>query len=326
MHLNHLKYKAVVELSMSLQEPLHIGSGDFGARRALLRLNNHVVIPSSTWKGALRSIAENLARSMVESLTGLERLAILCYSEENRGIMYEWDDKHVGKYLNGLDIETFRREYERTRASFKENLLDQLRKYKQGQTLNYLGEELLTMLDIGYSPETIEEADETKLTKMFEDYLASKCPIGSLFGNSVLSGKVRIMDTILNHVTTDERPGVGINRKSGKAQDNALYFTETVSAGTEVKLRLIADNLYHGKTDAKIFAGILEWIKEIGLNVGGRKSAGLGLMELRSCRIWMWQLGVGEDAYGDVLAHPFKKINHLGINQYLSWLKVGKIE
>lgn len=314
-----------------MAEPLHIGSGEFGAGRGLLRFDGNVVIPASTWKGAFRNIAELLARSMVSVLSGVERLAVLCYAEGPGGVGYRWDERHIAKFTGGLDVENLRTEYNRTRKVFVENLRSQLQSFS-ASSLGSWGEELSMMVDIGYRlfPREGEDdrivaglkiKDEDVVSKLFEDYLACRCPIGSLLGNGVLSGKLRFMDTVLGSVGVEERPGVGIDRKSGRAQEDVLYFTEVVPAGTEARLMLVADNLSPGQTDSRLFAGVLEWLKELGLQIGGRKSVGLGLMELRDARFWVWELGKGKDVYGAVLADPFKQAGSLDINQAVSWLR-----
>jgi len=331
MHLNQLRHKLIAELTLVLREPLHIGSGEFGARRTLLRLSGRLVIPASTWKGALRNIAEIIARNMFSSLSGLERITVLCYSEETSGIRYRWDDEHAKRFLDDVEVGRMRDEYYRARDGFVENLLSQVESLTSASSIHGLGEELLTMLDLGYRLYSEQElgriiqrlrrGDDETVSRMFEDYLSSKCPIGSLFGNGALAGKVRPMDTVLGSKYVEERPGVGINRKSGKVEWDVLYFTEVVPAGTEVRLKIVADNLFPGQTDSRLFAGVLEWIRELGLNIGGRKSVGLGLLELRDSRIWVWELGRGRDTWGEALANPFKNLDPLDVRQAVSWLR-----
>jgi CRISPR/Cas system CSM-associated protein Csm3 (group 7 of RAMP superfamily) len=110
--------------------------------------------------------------------------------------------------------------------------------------------------------------------RMAEEYLAVNCPLGKLYGNRVFAGKLRFCDSIVSTksgTAVGRRPGIGIDRRSGKVMENLLYFTETISKGESIRLIIVADNLLKGQEDSKILGLTLKTIKTLGLQIGGRK-------------------------------------------------------
>jgi len=322
MHLNSLRYKTVAVFTFRVRNPLHIGTGEFGAVKRILRIGDGVLIPSSTWKGAIRNVAEKLARGMIAQLGGLERLALACYREESGEIRYELDRGHLERLFGHERAALIEEEYRRAREEFKRILREQLEIYFRGDGLDGIGNELRTLLDIGYRPEDLTDHRRFQLDEAFAEYLAYHCPIGRLFGNRVLSGKVRPQDTLLMPERIELKPGVGIDRRSGKVSEGHLRFLETIPPGTEVKLTLVADNLFPGDADSRLMAGVLEWIKDLGLQIGAGKSTGLGLLELESGEVWHWELGGDADSRGAVLANPFRSgLRPMDVKAFVSLLR-----
>lgn len=330
MHLNALRYKAVAVLTFRLRDPLHIGTGEFGAVRRILRVGDGALIPSSTWKGALRSVAERLARSMLDELTGLERLALACYRESTGGTAYSFDEEHLRRAFGQQTAARMEEEYRRAKGEFARNLRGQVEAYLRGEGLDGVGRELRTLLDIGYRPEELAKFrtsfdEDDRIDEVFAEYLACWCPIGRLFGNRVLAGKVRVLDTLLVPDRVDLKPGVAIDRRTGTVSERRLRFLETIPPGTEVRLTFVADNLVPGEADSRLMAGVLEWIVSLGLQIGAGKSTGLGLLELERGQVWHWELRKGSDLRGTVLANPFKsEVPPLDVREFASLLRSGR--
>ena len=255
-HLNPLRYKIIGELTFILKSPLNIGSGGQELVRECLRLpDGRLIIPSTTWKGAFRYLSELIARN--SSFNGYAGLAVKSYVEGKSGIKYD-----------GELFERFVMDFYELLKSNDEKIHSLLR-------------------ELGYKEKDVQDAlrkfslnDLKQLRKMAEDYLAIHCPIGKLYGNSVLASKIRFLDTFIDSVT-EYKPGVGIDRMTGKAREGVLYRINVIPAGLEVKLRIIVDNLIPGEEDSKLFASTLELIKSIDLSIGSRKSVGLGLLGLK---------------------------------------------
>lgn len=288
MHLNHLVNKLVGELVFELETPLHVGAGGFGAMRSMLRVGGRVVIPASTFKGAFRWVAEVVAKSMMGSLHGYERVALKCYQETDKGIVYA---KRSGDP-----------DYEEGYRSFVKALREQVR------VGDLRGVELATLLDLGYGEDELREdvLESDVGYELFGDFLAANCPVGRLMGNGVLAGKFRVFDVFLDVLAVHIRPGVGIERSTGKAKGDVLRFTEVVPPGERIRMRVVADNLLPGESDSRVFAGVLEWVGKLGLQLGAGKSTGLGLLRLVGQRFWFIKLGDGSDRRGVFLANPFK--------------------
>lgn len=299
VHLNPLEYKAIGLLDFEVCSSLHIGKGEEDARREFLRLpTGELVVPSSTWKGAFRSISEHLAKSM--KFNGLAALAVELYSEDKRGITYRSDKNKFEKFVD--------------------DFVKTLRGIPSGGMNT---EELVAVMkDLGYTEDDLQEVKERGLEAlenlarvMAESYLAINCPIGRLYGNFTIAGKVRFFDSIFN-ASTHFRPGIGIERLSGKVEENVLYFSEIVSFET-LRLTLIADNLLPGEDDSKLFANTLETIKLMGISIGGRKSVGMGHLRLSNGAFYIVDLRKDGNL---AIGNPFRKGKKFDLEAFISWI------
>jgi CRISPR/Cas system CSM-associated protein Csm3 (group 7 of RAMP superfamily) len=253
----------LVKFIFEAETPVSVGSGGEEVLRQVLRIGHWIVIPSTTWKGAFRAIAERLAKTM--ELDGLERLAVKLYRETQKGIVYTPQD-------TDQDWETYLSEFKSAvNGNPIQNPQYVLKPQEVTQFLN----------DVYVDIEEIKKA-KNGYEKMAEGYLAYNCPIGRLFGNHVLAGKVRFMDTIIDVKQTHFRPGIGIDRRTGKVREGILYYIESIPSKTEISLRIVADNLVSGETDTTLFNNILDYIQKLGLQIGTRKTAGMGLLSLKN--------------------------------------------
>jgi CRISPR/Cas system CSM-associated protein Csm3 (group 7 of RAMP superfamily) len=252
-----------VKFIFEAETPVSVGVGGEEVLRQVLRIGHWIVIPSTTWKGAFRAIAERLAKTM--ELDGLERLAVKLYRETQKRIVYTPRD-------TDQDWETYLSEFKSVvNGNPIQNPQYVLKPQEVTQFLN----------DVYVDIEEVKKAKDG-YEKMAEGYLAYNCPIGRLFGNHVLAGKVRFMDTIIDVMQTHFRPGIGIDRKTGKVREGILYYIESIPSKTEISLRIVADNLVSGETDTTLFNNILDYIQKLGLQISTRKTAGMGLLSLKN--------------------------------------------
>jgi CRISPR/Cas system CSM-associated protein Csm3 (group 7 of RAMP superfamily) len=262
LHLNPLHRKLLVKFIFEAETPVSVGVGGEEVLRQVLRIGHWIVIPSTTWKGAFRAIAERLAKTM--ELDGLERLAVKLYRETQKRIVYTPRD-------TDQDWETYLSEFKSVvNGNPIQNPQYVLKPQEVTQFLN----------DVYVDIEEVKKAKDG-YEKMAEGYLAYNCPIGRLFGNHVLAGKVRFMDTIIDVKQTHFRPGIGIDRRTGKVREGILYYMESIPTKTEIPLALIADNLVPGENDTVLFRLTLDYVEKIGLQIGAGKSRGLGLLMLK---------------------------------------------
>ena len=305
-HLNPLEYKAIGILEFEIETPLHIGTGTTEMRRAFVRIpgNGGFLIPSSTWKGAFRSISERIAKSM-DFRDKLAGLAVKLFKEEPRAT-YEVDERFCNEVINVLRGDT-------------------------SNIIPYSSKDLIEVAaEIGFTLEEISEvksrgfgARDNLLYRLSESILAIHCPIGKLYGNAVLAGKLRFLDTILkpeaSKIILHERPGVAIDRYSGRVREEALFILESI-IGERVKLKIIADNLAPGAEDSKLFALTLEAIDNFGLNLGARKSAGMGWLKLNNEASYWHIINLKDDESGAKIGNPFKHVEKRSIKEFLKWL------
>lgn len=305
-HLNPLEHKAIGLLEFKIKSPLNIGIGATDVRRAFIKVpkDRGFLIPSSTWKGAFRSVSERIAKSM-DFRDKLVELAVKSFEEEFKAA-YKVDEKFCNEVLNVL----------RGGAS---------------TIIPYSGEDLIEVAgEIGF---TLEEVGEIKergfgtrdnlLYRLSESILAFHCPIGKLYGNHVLAGKLRFLDTILrlgnDGITLHERPGVAIDRRSDRVRGGALFILESI-IGEKVRLRIVADNLIPGAEDSRLFALTLEAIENFGLSLGARKSAGMGWLTLNGNASYWYTVDLRSDKSGVKIANPFKYAEKRSMEEFLKWL------
>jgi CRISPR/Cas system CSM-associated protein Csm3 (group 7 of RAMP superfamily) len=286
------KAKFVGLLSFKSEGPIHVGRAREGNVLYALRLpDGRLLIPASTWKGAFRALAERLALTM--PMSGLEELAVKIVMPAQR-------QEEAVKRVEGDLVDEFRAALEK-KSSRVFDLAD-----VEGK-----------LLSLGYStdPSLIED-----LRLALVHYLCLHCPVGRLFGNWARAGGLRFLDTIIAS-SAQRRPGVGIDRRTGTVREDVLYYVETSEAGLKVPLVLAGELEGRGNTPARLLASTLEAVEAVGLSVGGRKSAGLGLLSLQEARFHAFELGVGGDADGAFLANPLRAPS-MSLKDFAAWLRV----
>jgi len=305
IHLNPLTYKIVGLITFKTESPIHIGAGGIEARRNFLRLpSGEFLIPSSSWKGAFRSISEKMAKAM--RCSGIEEIAVNFYRETQSGIRYRSEDKSFEEF-----VEDFAKRLKGEEGKWVKDDLGKLEKILE---------------DLGYSQEEIKEVKERgKKAKdglayeMAESYLALYCPIGKLYGNGVLAGKLRFGDVIVKECRTHLRPGVGIDRKTITAKPGVLYFIQIIE-DAELRLPLILDNPTPGELDSILLARTIDYIQELGLSIGGRKSTGLGRLKIEEDGGEFYLIRLrGDDKLA--IGNPFKKAEKLTLSEFTRWLR-----
>jgi CRISPR/Cas system CSM-associated protein Csm3 (group 7 of RAMP superfamily) len=282
-----VKFVGVIEFRAVT--PIHTGGDKEANVLYVLRLpDGRLLIPSSTWKGAFRALAEKLAPTL--PLSGLEKLAVERVTPEQSS------DEARRKVGEG-------------------DLLNEFREALSGkQTANFDPADVKEkLISVGFDLKRIEDEEWALVT-----YLSLYCPVGKLFGNWARAGSLRFFDTVLP-ASTQRRPGVGIDRKAGTVQEHVLYFVETSEAGLRVPLIIVGEVEERGSTPAKLLSSLLKAVAAVGLNVGGRKSAGLGLLLVEKARFHAFEIGAPGDESGELLANPFKAPS-MSLQEFAEWL------
>lgn len=284
-HLLPLENRIIGRLDFKLTSTLHIGSGE-----EFLKVEEKLVIPASSIKGTFRALAEKLQKSIQTSEPPSDYFEI---GEGRLKLRKEEKEKAVKWFLDRVS--------ERGDLSLLKSLgyHDELQHIEKEKDLEAL------------KPQLQE--------RIVEDYATIYHPLYRLFGGEKIASKIRFLDVLLNphRVKLIIKPGIAIDRKSGKVEEHLLAFFEAIEPmDTQVNLWFIADNLSAGGEEAKLLAGVLDMVRKLSLSLGARKTAGMGRMELREGEFWMINLKRGEEVF---LANPFRKksTNLEGILSYL---------
>lgn len=135
---------------------------------------------------------------------------------------------------------------------------------------------LLDELSSGLSGEErsiIERLQDT------ESKLAYLCPICRLFGAPGLTASVRFSDAIPRNATTGMMTRTSIDRKSLKVVEGRLFTDEFVTPGSEFTFVMLVD-VGSGSLEERLLDMVMEYVKEVGLQLGGSKSVGRGLVRI----------------------------------------------
>jgi CRISPR/Cas system CSM-associated protein Csm3 (group 7 of RAMP superfamily) len=180
------------------------------------------------------------------------------------------------------------------------------------------------LIGLGYTIEEIKEvrergssAERELLETMAEEYLALHCPISKLYGNK-MAGKIRFFDSLIM-ATPSIRPGIGIDRKSGKVKENLLYFINVIPRG-HIVLKIVMDNILQGEDDSRLFASTLKLIKTLGVSIGARKSAGLGHLELTDGEFYVLDVESDGRTMEFRIGNPLRKAERVSLDKFVEWL------
>ena len=126
-----------------------------------------------------------------------------------------------------------------------------------------------------YSEDQLRELDEDAKKDI---YLAlNKCYACRLFGSNMVTGKLIITDMIINGDVYNYT-STAINRRKRIAKEDNLFTVEYV-VPDNLMLTIIADNIEKDK-EGRLLAAILDYMIKLGIEIGGLKSRGHGLIKL----------------------------------------------
>jgi len=131
-----------------------------------------------------------------------------------------------------------------------------------------------------------------------EEHKKNPCVICGIFGSKFLASHIRIYDMYPDgeiHVFT--RTGIGINRIFGSSQPGVLYKNDFIIPGVKwrFEMDIININLDSNNDDrAKLLKILFKELKDIGIQIGSRKSIGLGLIKLIDAKIKVYTLSDGD--------------------------------
>lgn len=125
-------------------------------------------------------------------------------------------------------------------------------------------------------------SDEQSAEKIYEE----ECDVCRLFGGKAFASKIHISDCRLigDKAYTQKRDGVAIDRDTLTGADGKKYDFECVASGTKFNFEMTIDNL--DDEQKELVNIILGCLKNGGLQVGGKTSAGLGCIKLVDAEVF----------------------------------------
>jgi len=111
--------------------------------------------------------------------------------------------------------------------------------------------------------------------------------LNGIFGSQELAGHVICFDAYPADnvpVETFIKPGIRINRTLGSVHYQGLFMEEFIAPGTVFRFRMMIINIdLDNENDdrSKILNKLIKTLKDHGLQIGGRKTIGAGLVRLR---------------------------------------------
>jgi len=287
-----LKNKAIINLVFDLLEPLHIGERLEDNIKKIVRFNiNGKYVPFIPSE-SIKGTFRNIATKIA---------------------------KEIFNYIEDADLKEIVKIHDKDTHVSSEEVIN-----------NYIhiAENWIIENNI-ISKDKIKELSDYEIVDM---YLSFKCPICKLFGSKTLSSKLIFYDSffaidsnIFNYTSTS------INRKAGVVEEGHLYQIEYMppSKLNKVIIKIIAENVIPKFYDAKLLANILDYVKNIGLSIGGNKSRGYGLLTLnkdQSC-VKLLEFMENPKDYNEIkknielLLQKEEAIKKLSIEEYIKYLK-----
>lgn len=117
--------------------------------------------------------------------------------------------------------------------------------------------------------------------QLVEIYLSYKCPICKLFGSRVLASRLLFYDiTFETMPRIDTYTSTSIDRRTRTVSEGKLFDIEYIPPDERYVLetKIIVNNVVPGTYEAVVLATTLRYIVKYGLQIGGAKSRGYGLL------------------------------------------------
>ncbi len=237
----------VYRLRLTLESPLAIGAGVGGFTREILRA-------PIFWDGELRRLPIIPSTTLRGALRGIaESIAQPIVAKSDRPVDL-WD----------AIMASHRRDGGLTTHSGLEDREDEIRS---------------KILEEGY--------DESDIEALGRRYASLLCPICRLFGAPGVASALKLSDAIpeIPDIRSEFLPRVALDRKRLKAAERRLFREEVLLPGLSFSAILLLDfRGFEGaettKRSKRLFEFVLNVIRETGLQVGGGKSIGRGLLKV----------------------------------------------
>lgn len=154
-------------------------------------------------------------------------------------------------------------------------------------TMNHIcvGDKRINKIKEEHRNDKKSEKEKNIAKQIYEE----QCDVCKLFGGHGFASKIQISDARAiipeaGKIYTQVRDGVAIDRDTLTQRDKAKYTFEQVAVGTEFKFQMTIDNLE--KNHKELLKLILAILENGELKIGGKTSAGLGVIKLKNEKIY----------------------------------------
>ena len=277
-----------VEPGENIREPIELTIVDNGRTRSIL------VIPSTSIKGVLRTIAYSLLKHLAKSnkLSGLARYSAILH-EERIGESY-WHiqglcgeskklESEEVKELSLMISESLRREdvLKVANSSLGRNIVN-IKRLSEGQVKLEVESHIVESIEENLC--TCLENDNCR--KLVELVLSYHCPLDRLFGSQYFKGKISIKSILVDqeHYHGMPRPHVAIDRAKQIKVEQAL-FVDYVVYVDKLNIEIIVYDVEQGGPEELLLNSLLDYMEKIGIHIGASKSTGYGHLMLVEKRI-----------------------------------------
>ena len=249
------------------------------------------VVPSTSIKGALRTIAYNILKHVAGDpgsdifKENIHRLASMLHTEgggdDEKSSIY-----HVPKDLSKIektDLEELKKQLKKQLDN--EIILKMLYSIFKEDAVEF-NEELATFkpkIDLDSLDRCIEDK---KCREVVECLLSIHCPLCRLFGSRFYKGKLNVSSVFIDpeKVARIARTHVAIDRRRLVKQEKALYSDRAVMV-SEIEMELTALDIEEDSPEEKLLNLVLDYMKEIGIQLGAGKTIGYGYLKAISIDI-----------------------------------------
>ncbi|MEM2856236.1 MAG: RAMP superfamily CRISPR-associated protein [Candidatus Nitrosocaldaceae archaeon] len=207
---------------------------------------------------------ESNVRSIVKYIIN-NKIIVLIPSESIKGVM-----RSLGRRLI-IGNESY------------DKLIKSCNKGKHTVNISNINDESDKLLEQIFSEEQLKDISKEDKNSF---YLSVRCPLCRLFGSSNFASKLIFKDVILDTPIFTYTSN-SIDRRFNIAKEDHLFRVEYVKPDS-IKINIIANNL--SKPESILFSRILEVISKRGLQIGGLKSKGYGLLSFKEADIKVLKL------------------------------------
>jgi len=287
-----LKRRDILDLVFNIEYPVHIGERQEGIVKKLLYFEVEGVEMPIIPAESLRGVFRHLATKIAKSIFDID--IVRCHNKDEHTVDNECR-KIVERYIDEA------RDWIK-----KTNII----------SYEYIGRELSNRQTV-------------------ELYLSYKCPICRLFGSKAMASKIIFTDTVFTafpevHTYTS----TSIDRRIKTVAEKRLFRIEYIPPVSTYKLktRVIIDNVDPGTYEAILLANLLRYIAIYGLQIGGSKSRGYGLLKLNDeSKVISMRLNINpksaDDIRQNIRAILLKEdaIEERSIEEYYSYLSMKDV-